>query len=89
VIVVTTNYRLGAFGFLYGGSEDAPGNVGLHDQILAIKWVKENIASFGGDENAITIFGGSSGAMSVGWHVLSPLSKSYHAKWFTELSNRS
>ncbi|CAG2113156.1 unnamed protein product, partial [Medioppia subpectinata] len=75
VVVVSVNYRLGPFGFLYGDREDAPGNVGFYDQLLGMKWVRENIHSFGGDRDQITIFGESSGSESVSAHILSPLSK--------------
>lgn len=75
VVIVTFNYRLGPFGFLYGRSKEAPGNVGLYDQLLALIWVNQNIKSFGGDPNEITIFGESSGAFSVGYHLLSDLSE--------------
>lgn len=71
VIVVSIAYRLGPFGFMNG-----PGitpNLGLHDQILALKWIQENIASFGGNPNSVTIFGESAGSISVGALVLSPL----------------
>ncbi|KAM4037645.1 acetylcholinesterase [Anomaloglossus baeobatrachus] len=74
VIVVSMNYRVGAFGFLTltPGSADAPGNVGLFDQRLALQWVQDNIVFFGGDPRTVTIFGESAGGASVGMHVLSP-----------------
>ena len=64
IVCVTINYRVGAEGFLYLGDGDA--NLGLLDQIAALKWVRENIAAFGGDPDNVSIFGESAGAMSVG-----------------------
>nr|ACL27227.1 acetylcholinesterase 2 [Orchesella villosa] len=77
LVVVSPQYRLGPFGFLYLGVEDAPGNMGLIDQTLALKWTRENIEYFGGDPNAVTAAGESCGSASVGFHLVSPLSKSY------------
>lgn len=74
VVLVTFNYRLGPLGFLTAGPH-APGNQGLKDQILALKWVQNNIAAFGGDPKAVTIFGESAGASSVQMLLLSPLSE--------------
>ena len=74
VIVASMNYRLGALGFLYLGTEEAPGNMGLYDQALAIQWIKDNIHLFGGNPNSITLFGSSSGAGSITAHLLSPVS---------------
>ncbi|XP_078603964.1 neuroligin-4, X-linked-like [Branchiostoma floridae x Branchiostoma japonicum] len=77
VIMVITNYRLGALGFFSTGDSTAPGNYGLLDQLEAMKWVRENIRAFGGSPDRVTIFGESSGAASTSLHLLSPLSRGY------------
>lgn len=74
VIVASLNYRVGAFGFLYFGIDDAPGNQGLHDQKLALEWIRDNVRAFGGNPDSVTIFGESAGAGSVAVHLLSPVS---------------
>jgi para-nitrobenzyl esterase len=81
VILVTINYRLGVLGFLALNSlskESAvgvSGNYGLLDQIAALRWVQRNIGAFGGDTQRVTIFGQSSGSISVSALVASPLAK--------------
>ena len=71
IIGVTINYRLSGFGFLPGSAvlESKVANLGLHDQRLALWWVKDNIAAFGGDAEKVTIQGESAGAMSIGHHL--------------------
>lgn len=63
VVLVSVNYRLGAEGFLFTG--DGIANLGLLDQLAALRWVQENIAAFGGDPARVTLAGHSSGAMSI------------------------
>ncbi|KAM8776523.1 carboxylesterase 5A [Rhynchonycteris naso] len=75
VLVVTTQYRLGIFGFFNTGDQHALGNWAFMDQLAALSWVQENIKFFGGDPGSVTIFGESAGAISVSSLVLSPLSK--------------
>ncbi|XP_016907128.2 esterase FE4 [Apis cerana] len=75
VVLVTFNFRHGALGFLNTEDKSAPGNAGMKDQVLALKWVKDNIHYFGGCPNRVTIFGDSSGGASVQYHMLSPMSE--------------
>ena len=86
IVAVTVNYRLGAFGFLApsGASSDAShgtgGNYGLLDQVAALRWVRDNIAQFGGDPANVTIAGNSAGSVSVSAHMASPLSRGLFAR---------
>lgn len=69
IILVTMNYRLGPYGFLCLDIPAVPGNQGLKDQQLALRWIKDNIEAFGGDANKITIFGQSAGGKSIDFHI--------------------
>ena len=62
-------------GFLSTGDMSAPGNYGLQDQLLALKWVRKNVQHFGGNPNSVTLFGESAGAASISYLMLSPLAK--------------
>lgn len=81
VIVVTANYRLGALGFLAHpgltaeSAHQSSGNYGLLDQIAALRWIQHNIAAFGGDPDQVTVFGQSSGSISISALIASPLAK--------------
>lgn len=80
VVVVTLNYRLGALGFLCNPELGIYGNMGLKDQLLALKWVHENISAFGGDPRDVTLFGESVGGVSAHFHLLNAVSKQYFHK---------
>ncbi|XP_050307748.1 esterase B1-like isoform X2 [Anthonomus grandis grandis] len=77
VVLVTINYRLGPLGFLAlsDPSVGVPGNAGLKDTVMALKWVKRNISQFCGNPNNVTIFGESAGGASVHFLILSPMAK--------------
>jgi para-nitrobenzyl esterase len=90
VIFVSANYRVGVFGFLAhpGLTKESPnhasGNYGLMDQIAALKWIKKNIAAFGGDPDNVTIDGQSAGSMSVNALVASPVAHGLFNKAIAE-----
>lgn len=86
-IVVNFNYRLGIHGFLCLGTEDAPGNAGLKDQLALLRWVKRNIANFGGDPNDVTISGASAGASAVELLMLSETTKGLFNKVISDSGN--
>ena len=81
IVLVTINYRLGAFGFLAHpalseeSKQNISGNYGILDQIQALRWVQRNIAAFGGDPDCVTVFGESAGGGSVICLMVSPLAK--------------
>ena len=86
VVLVTINYRLGAFGYLVHpllsaeSEHGASGNYGLLDQIAALEWVQRNIAAFSGDPDRVAIFGESAGAWSVNYLMATPLARGlFHA----------
>lgn len=86
IVAVTVNYRLGAFGFLAPpgaaseSSHGTAGNYGLLDQVAALRWVRDNIAQFGGDPSKVTIAGNSAGSVAVSAHMASPLSRGLFAR---------
>ncbi|KAF6287742.1 carboxylesterase 5A [Rhinolophus ferrumequinum] len=84
VLVVTTQHRLGIFGFFNTGDQHAPGNWAFMDQLAALTWVQKNIESFGGDPHSVTIFGESAGAISVSNLVLSPMANGLFHKAIME-----
>ena len=75
LVLVGVNYRLGALGWLSLGCDEVPGNLGLWDQRMALLWVQENIAAFGGDPKRVTLLGESAGAMSAMLHMVAPASR--------------
>jgi carboxylesterase type B len=68
-VIVTTNYRLGALGFLQFENSQISPNLGLEDQLFAMQWVQRNIAQFGGNASQVTLMGQSAGATSIGFHL--------------------
>uniref|UniRef100_A0A8D2G2K8 Carboxylic ester hydrolase n=1 Tax=Theropithecus gelada TaxID=9565 RepID=A0A8D2G2K8_THEGE len=84
VVVVTIQHRLGILGFFSTGDEHSRGNWGHLDQLAALRWVQDNIASFGGNPGSVTIFGESSGGESVSVLIFSPLSKNLFHRAISE-----
>lgn len=70
LVVAIPNYRVGLMGFAKGNDTDSPGNLGLHDQLSALRWLKANVGFFGGNASRIVLVGHGSGAASVGYFLL-------------------
>ena len=73
-VVVMVSYRVGPFGFLCLGDEYVPGNQGLWDQQMALRWIQQHISHFGGDKNILTLAGHNAGSVCVSYHLISPQS---------------
>lgn len=71
-IVIVVQYRVGVFGFLNAPSWNVTGNMGLHDQIMALRWINQNVAAFGGDPDNVTLMGRFSGSMSISSLITAP-----------------
>uniref|UniRef100_A0A146LW53 Carboxylic ester hydrolase n=1 Tax=Lygus hesperus TaxID=30085 RepID=A0A146LW53_LYGHE len=84
VVLVLIHYRLNGFGFVSLGDEVLPGNNGLKDQAMALKWVNENIEHFGGDPKIVTVFGTSAGGASAHYLLKSPLSEGFLARAWSD-----
>ncbi|KAI8115166.1 Venom carboxylesterase-6 [Lucilia cuprina] len=80
IVLVTFNYRLASLGFLSTGTREAPGNLGLKDQVLLLRWLKLHISRFGGDSSSITLLGYGAGALSITLHMVSPMSRNLFHK---------
>nr|XP_027216595.1 cholinesterase 1-like [Penaeus vannamei]XP_027216596.1 cholinesterase 1-like [Penaeus vannamei] len=74
VVLVVLQHRLGVLGFLSTEDAELPGNLGLKDQAMALRWVQDNIRDLGGDPDKVTIFGQNAGGAAVHYHMLSPMS---------------
>jgi para-nitrobenzyl esterase len=90
IVLVSANYRLGVFGFFAHpeltaeSKHHASGNYGLMDQVAALKWVRDNVANFGGDPRNVTIFGESAGSLDINVLMTSPLAKGFYQRLIGE-----
>ena len=89
VVVVTANYRLGALGFMHladvgGEAWGSSANCGILDQVAALRWVRDNVAGFGGDPDNVTVFGESAGGCSVVTLLATPAAKGLFHKAIAE-----
>lgn len=78
VILVTVNYRLGVYGFMCLDIPQVPGNQGLKDLVMAMRWIKNNIEYFGGDKDKITVFGESAGSIAIDILLLADKEELFH-----------